>query len=88
MRPIDFGTVAESVKKTGRLVMVEEGYPQCGIGAEIVSRICEHCTTISTCPGTIAAKDTPIPFSNVLEQVTLPSVQRIVDTVLAARKWS
>ena len=89
LRPMDFSTVAESVKKTARLVTVEEGYPQCGIGAEIVSRVCETCMDhLDMPPVRIAAKDTPIPFSKVLEQVTLPSVQRIVQTVLAARKWN
>ena len=39
-------------------------------------------------PIRISAKDTPIPFARVLEQETIPSVRRIVDTVLAARKWA
>ena len=88
LRPMDFEAVKTSVEKTSRLVSVEEGYPQCGIGAEVVARIAEHCLdALDMPPIRIAAKDTPIPFARVLEQETLPSPQRIVETVLAARKW-
>lgn len=89
LRPMDFDSVRASVEKTSRLVTVEEGYPQCGIGAEIVARVAEHCLdSLDMPPIRIAAKDTPIPFSRVLEQETLPSPRRIVETVLAARNWS
>jgi pyruvate/2-oxoglutarate/acetoin dehydrogenase E1 component len=89
LRPMDFETVEESVQKTGRLVTVEEGYPQCGIGAELLARVAERCLdSLDMPPIRIASKDTPIPFARVLEQETLPSPRRIVDTVLAARKWT
>jgi len=88
LRPLDFEAVKASVEKTNRLVSVEEGYPQCGIGAEIVARVAEHCLdSLDMPPIRIASKDTPIPFSSVLEQETLPSTRRIVETVLAARNW-
>ena len=89
LRPMDFGAVQASVEKTNRFVYVEEGYPQCGIGAEIVARVAEHCLeSLDMPPIRISAKDTPIPFARVLELETIPSVRRIVDTVLAARKWA
>jgi pyruvate/2-oxoglutarate/acetoin dehydrogenase E1 component len=89
LRPMDFDTVRASVEKTSRLVTVEEGYPQCGIGAEIVARAAEQCLdSLDMPPIRIAAKDTPIPFSRVLELETLPSPRRIVETILAARHWS
>lgn len=88
LRPMDFDAVRASVEKTNRLVSVEEGYPQCGIGAEVVARIAEHCLdALDMPPIRIAAKDTPIPFARVLELETLPSPRRIVETVLAARRW-
>jgi pyruvate/2-oxoglutarate/acetoin dehydrogenase E1 component len=89
LRPMDFDTVQASVEKTNRFVYVEEGYPQCGIAAEVVARVAEHCFEFLDLPPIrISAKDTPIPFARVLEQETIPSVRRIVDTVLAARKWA
>ncbi len=89
LRPIDFGAIRTSVEKTARLVTVEEGYPQCGIGAEVVARVAEHCLdSLDMPPIRIASKDTPIPFARILEQETLPSPQRIVETVLAARSWA
>ena len=85
LRPMDFATVQASVEKTNRLVCVEEGYPQCGIGAEVVARVAEHCFEFLDMPPIrIGSKDTPIPFARVLEQETLPSVRRIVETVLRA----
>jgi pyruvate/2-oxoglutarate/acetoin dehydrogenase E1 component len=89
LRPMDFEAVKASVEKTGRLVTVEEGYPQCGIGAEVVARVSEHCLdSLDIPPIRITAKDTPIPFARVLEQETLPSPARIVQRVLGARRWA
>lgn len=89
LRPMDFDTVQASVEKTNRFVYVEEGYPQCGIAAEMVARVAEHCFEyLDMPPIRISAKDTPIPFSRVLEQETIPSVRRIVNTVMAARQWA
>jgi pyruvate/2-oxoglutarate/acetoin dehydrogenase E1 component len=88
LRPLDFATIAGSIQKTGRLVTVEEGYPQCGIGAEITARVCEQCMDLLDMPPIrIAARDTPIPFARVLEQATIPSPQSIVQRILTARKW-
>ncbi len=89
LRPMDFAAVKASVEKTGRLVYVEEGYPQCGIGAEVVARVAEQCLdSLDMPPIRIASKDTPIPFARLLEQETLPSPRRILETILAARKWA
>ena len=89
VRPMDFGTIRASIEKTGRLVTVEEGYPQCGIGAEIVARVCESSMDyLDMPPLRIASKDTPMPFSRVLEQATIPSPQLIAAKILAARKWN
>ena len=89
LRPMDFDAIQASVEKTNRLIAVEEGYPQCGIAAEVVARVAEHCLeSLDMPPIRISAKDTPIPFARVLEQETLPSPRRIVETVLAARNWA
>jgi pyruvate/2-oxoglutarate/acetoin dehydrogenase E1 component len=89
LRPMDFDTVQSSVEKTSRLVYVEEGYPQCGIGAEVVARVAEHCFEFLDMPPIrITSKDTPIPFARLLEQETIPSARRIMETVRAARHWA
>ena len=89
LRPMDFEAIQASVEKTNRFVYVEEGYPQCGIAAEVVARVAEHCFELLDLPPIrISAKDTPIPFARVLEQETIPSVHRIVETVWAARHWA
>ncbi len=89
LRPMDFDAIQASVEKTNRLIAVEEGYPQCGIAAEVVARVAEHCLeSLDMPPIRISAKDTPIPFARVLEEETLPSPRRIVETVLAARNWA
>ncbi len=89
VRPMDLGTIRASIEKTGRLVTVEEGYPQCGIGAEVVARVCESSMDcLDMPPLRIASKDTPMPFARVLEQATIPSPPLIAAKILAARKWN
>ena len=89
LRPMDFGAIRASVEKTSRLVTVEEGYPQCGIGAEVVARVCETSMDyLDMPPLRIASKDTPMPFARVLEQATIPSPKSIAQKILAARKWN
>ncbi|MFQ5665247.1 MAG: alpha-ketoacid dehydrogenase subunit beta [Candidatus Binatia bacterium] len=80
--PMDTNAIVASVSKTGRLVCVEEGTRTGGIGAEIAARVAERAYEYLDAPiRRIAAADTPIPFSQPLEQAALPQLDDIVGTV-------
>ena len=84
LRPLDIDTIVQSVQKTGRLVTVEEGWPQCGIGAEIAARVMERAFDYLDAPVTrITGKDVPMPYAANLEKLALPSVQEIVEAAKA-----
>lgn len=84
IRPMDLPTVIESVKKTGRLVTVEEGYPQSSVGTEIATRVMQQAFDYLDAPVlTIAGKDVPMPYAANLEKLALPSVAEIVEAVKA-----
>jgi pyruvate dehydrogenase E1 component beta subunit len=79
IRPMDTDTIVESVKKTGRIVTVEEGWPQSGIGAEIAARIIEHAFDYLDAPILrVSGKDVPMPYAANLEKLALPSVSDVV----------
>lgn len=82
IRPMDLPTVIESVKKTGRLVTVEEGYPQNSVGAEIATRVMQQAFDYLDAPVlTIAGKDVPMPYAANLEKLALPTVGEVVEAV-------
>jgi len=84
IRPMDTATIIESVKKTGRLVTIEEGWPQSGIGAEISARVMENAFDYLDAPVLrITGKDVPMPYAANLEKLALPSVAEIVEAVKA-----
>jgi pyruvate dehydrogenase E1 component beta subunit len=84
LRPMDTATVVESVKKTGRLVTVEEGWPQGGIGAELASRVVMEAFDYLDAPPTrVTGKDVPMPYAANLEKLALPSVDEVVAAVNA-----
>jgi pyruvate dehydrogenase E1 component beta subunit len=84
LRPLDIDTVIESVKKTGRCVTVEEGWPQGGIGAEIAARLMEHAFDYLDAPVTrVTGKDVPMPYAANLEKLALPSVDEVIAAVNA-----
>jgi pyruvate dehydrogenase E1 component beta subunit len=83
LRPLDTDTVIESVKKTNRLVTVEQGWPICSIGSEIASQVVEKAFDWLDAPPTkVTGKDVPMPYAANLEKLALPSV----DDVVAAAK--
>jgi pyruvate dehydrogenase E1 component beta subunit len=83
LRPMDTETIVTSVKKTGRVVTVEEGWQQSGIGAEIAARIMERAFDYLDAPvARVSAKDVPLPYAANLEKLALPSV---ADVVAAAK---
>jgi pyruvate dehydrogenase E1 component beta subunit len=84
LRPLDIDTIVQSVQKTGRLVTIEEGWPQCGIGAEIATRVMERAFDYLDAPVMrVSGKDVPMPYANNLEKLALPSVAEIVDAAKA-----
>ena len=84
LRPLDDATIIESVKKTGRLITVEEGWPQNGIGAEISARVMEKAFDYLDAPVTrVTGKDVPMPYAANLEKLALPSVADIVNAAKA-----
>ena len=79
LRPLDHATVVESVKKTSRLVTVEEGWGPYGVGAEIAARVTEEAFDyLDAPPARVFQQDTPLPYAANLEALSLPSVERIV----------
>jgi pyruvate dehydrogenase E1 component beta subunit len=89
LRPMDSATVVESVRKTGRLVTVEEGWPQGGIGAELAARVGTEAFDYLDAPITrVTGKDVPMPYAANLEKLALPSVDEVVAAVNAVTYWS
>ena len=84
LRPMDTKTVVESVKKTGRLVTVEEGWPQGGIGAELAAVVVAEAFDYLDAPPTrVTGKDVPMPYAANLEKLALPTVEDLIDAVKA-----
>jgi pyruvate dehydrogenase E1 component beta subunit len=82
LRPLDTGTIVESVKKTNRVVSVEEGWPFAGIGAEIAMQVIEHCFDWLDAPPTrVHGVDVPLPYAANLEKLALPQPEWVVDAV-------
>jgi pyruvate dehydrogenase E1 component beta subunit len=84
LRPMDTATVIESVKKTGRLVTVEEGWPQGGVGAELAAVVTAGAFDYLDAPPTrVTGKDVPMPYAANLEKLALPSVDEVIAAVKA-----
>jgi len=79
LKPLDIDTVAESVQKTGRLVVLSEGARAGGFASEVVARIVDEAwDSLQTAPVRVTAKDTPIPYAATLEREVLPQVEDVV----------
>ncbi|MFL6973672.1 MAG: pyruvate dehydrogenase complex E1 component subunit beta [Xanthobacteraceae bacterium] len=84
LRPLDSDTIIASVKKTGRLVTVEEGWPQSGISAEIAARVMDQAFDYLDAPvARVSGKDVPMPYAANLEKLALPSVAEVVEAAKA-----
>ena len=82
LRPLDIGTIVESVKRTSRLVTVEEGWPYAGIGAELAMQVIEHAFDwLDAPPVRVAGLDVPLPYAANLEKLALPQPGWVVDAV-------
>jgi pyruvate/2-oxoglutarate/acetoin dehydrogenase E1 component len=88
LKPLDIKTIAESVRKTGRLITVSEGFCTCGAGREITGQFMEYelddgshgFDYLDAAPVNLAAVDAPPPMSEPLENASIPSVDQIVET--------
>ncbi|HIJ62155.1 MAG TPA: pyruvate dehydrogenase complex E1 component subunit beta [Rhodospirillaceae bacterium] len=84
LRPLDVETLVASVKKTNRMVTLEEGWAAAGIGAEIAALMQEHAFDWLDAPVTrVCGKDVPMPYAACLEKLALPQVDDIVAAVKA-----
>jgi pyruvate dehydrogenase E1 component subunit beta len=79
LRPMDTETIIRSVEKTGRCVVVEEGWQQSGVGAEIAARLMEQAFDYLDAPVVrVSGKDVPMPYAANLEKLALPSAAEVV----------
>ncbi|HEY0105692.1 MAG TPA: pyruvate dehydrogenase complex E1 component subunit beta [Rhizomicrobium sp.] len=79
LRPLDTATVVESVKKTNRIVTVEQGWPVCSIGSEIAAVVAlEAFDWLDAPPTKVTGKDVPMPYAANLEKLALPHVEDVV----------
>jgi pyruvate dehydrogenase E1 component beta subunit len=84
IRPLDRRTIVNSVKKTNRILSVEEGWPQCGIGAEIAATIMESDAFdyLDAPLERVTGADVPMPYSISIERLAVPQIQNIVNAAL------
>ncbi len=84
LRPLDTATVIASVKKTNRMVTVEQGWPICSIGSELGARVTDEAFDyLDAPPIKVTGKDVPMPYAANLEKLALPSVDDIVTAAKA-----
>jgi pyruvate/2-oxoglutarate/acetoin dehydrogenase E1 component len=82
LRPLDLDTIVESVRKTNRAVIVEEGWPHGGVGANLAALIQEQAFDHLDAPvGRVTGADTPMPYSKPLEQAAMPHAENVVQAV-------
>lgn len=82
LRPLDVETIVQSVKKTNRLVAVEEGWPVAGMGSEIAAQMMDHAFDYLDAPVVrVYGMDVPLPYAANLEKLALPQVDNIVQAV-------
>jgi pyruvate dehydrogenase E1 component beta subunit len=84
LRPLDLDTILESVRKTNRVVIVEEGWPHGGVGANLAALIQEQAFDHLDAPvARVTGADLPMPYSKPLEQIAYPHEPQVVEAVLA-----
>jgi pyruvate dehydrogenase E1 component beta subunit len=82
LRPLDIDTIIESVKKTNRLVTVEEAWPVCSVGSEICAQVAIRAFDyLDAPPAKVSGADVPMPYAANLEKLALPTSAQVVDAV-------
>jgi pyruvate dehydrogenase E1 component beta subunit len=85
LRPLDLDTILESVAKTNRCVIVEEGWPHGGVGANLAALVSEQAFDELDAPvRRVSGADLPMPYSKPLEDIAYPHEAQIVDAALQA----
>ncbi|HSS14233.1 MAG TPA: pyruvate dehydrogenase complex E1 component subunit beta [Rhizomicrobium sp.] len=84
LRPLDMDTVLESVKKTNRIVTMEQAWPVCSVGSEVCARVAlEAFDYLDAPPTKVAGRDVPMPYAANLEKLALPTVEDLIEAVKA-----
>jgi pyruvate dehydrogenase E1 component beta subunit len=82
LRPLDLETIVASVKKTNRLVTVEEAWPVCSVGSEICAQVAMQAFDyLDAPPAKVSGADVPMPYAANLEKLALPSVAQVIEAV-------
>jgi len=82
LRPLDVDTIVKSIKKSSRLVTAEEGFPQSGVGAELIALSNEYAFDfLDAPPERITSADVPMPYSKSIEDLAIPQAVNIVNAV-------
>ena len=82
LRPLDMETVLASVKRTNRIVTVDESFPVCSIGSEICARVAMEAFDYLDAPPTkVSGEDVPMPYAANLEKLALPNTVKVVEAV-------
>jgi len=88
LQPLDRESIFASVRKTGRVVIVEEACVTGGVGAEVSALVAEHCLDVLEAPiRRVGAADVPIPSAVDLEKVVLPSADGVLRAVRDVLDW-
>jgi pyruvate dehydrogenase E1 component subunit beta len=89
LRPLDLDTILDSVRRTNRAVVVEEGWPHGGVGANLATLITEQAFDHLDAPvQRVTGADVPMPYSKRLEQAAIPHEEHVVKAALAALEGS
>jgi pyruvate dehydrogenase E1 component beta subunit len=89
LRPLDLGTIIESVQKTNRVVIVEEGWPHGGVGANVAALIQEQAFDYLDAPvQRVTGADVPMPYSKRLEQAAIPHEEHVITAAMATLEGS
>ncbi len=84
LRPLDMETILDSVRKTNRIVTVEEAWPVCSVGSEICARVtAEAFDHLDAPPTKVSGADVPMPYAANLEKLALPNAEQVVKAVKA-----
>jgi pyruvate dehydrogenase E1 component beta subunit len=82
LRPLDLPAILESVKKTNRLVTVEEAWPVCSVGSEICAQVAiQAFDYLDAPPAKVSGADVPMPYAANLERLALPNAAQVVEAV-------
>jgi pyruvate dehydrogenase E1 component beta subunit len=82
LRPLDMATVLASVRKTNRIVTVEEAWPVCSVGSEICAQAAiQAFDYLDAPPAKVTGADVPMPYAANLEKLALPSAEQVVEAV-------